>query len=437
MTDPLPTTGVLGPTPSSAQTSTTASRRVVIGNVLSLTVGSGISQALMAVAFLLVARQLGAASFGEFAASFSAAALTSIVFNLGLDTWLLRAGVYDRENLSGLLRNAFEIKLLAGLPWLLALVLILPRLNPETFHPPLVLVSGLVIWLEGLFGVGLSVFRTLLRNQMTALLLVASRGGILLLTGILVVAQVQDVMPYALARLAAGIVIIMVTMWVLPIKPKRNAAIPLAGTARESLPFALSDLFASVYVQADVTIAGVALGKVAVGLYAPASSLISALLGFPTSLYYVAVPVLTARLGEDRNRFRRAVVSTLALFSLVGLVMWAIAWLCAGILPMLLGTSFTGSRALLVILSPILLLKGISFGAAAVLVAVGWQTRRMYVQGLAAILNVVLNLALIARFGITGVAAVYVVSETFLTIGYLAWVITYLRQSDRSLAPGG
>ena len=190
-------------------------------------------------------------------------------------------------------------------------------------------------------------------------------------------------------------------------------------------------------MQADVTIAGIALGKEAVGLYAPASSLIGAFLVVPTSLYYVAVPALTARLGDDRDRFRRAVVSTLVVFSLVGLVMWAIVWLGAGVLPLLLGTSYSGSRALLAILSPILLLKAISFGAAAVLVAVGWQTRRMYVQAGAAIINVVLNLAIIAQFGITGVAAVYVVSETFLTVGYLAWGISYLRRADRSAAPSG
>ena len=62
----------------------------VLGNVVSLALGTGMAQALMAVATLLVARQLGAEIWAEYISCFGAAILTSVLFNLGLDNWLLR-----------------------------------------------------------------------------------------------------------------------------------------------------------------------------------------------------------------------------------------------------------------------------------------------------------------------------------------------------------
>jgi O-antigen/teichoic acid export membrane protein len=112
--------------------------------------------------------------------------------------------------------------------------------------------------------------------------------------------------------------------------------------------------------------------------------------------------------------------------------LWAITGLLARILPLLLGEAFSPSAPLLAILSPILFLKTCSFGAAAILVAVGWQTRRLYVQATAAAVNVTLNLALIGQFGIRGVAWVYVASELLLTVGYLALVAAWVRRASHS-----
>ena len=406
------------------------SRRDILGNALSLTAGSAIAQGLMAVSTLIVARVLGATAFGAYAASFSAAALLSIGFNLGLDTWLLRAGAERRDRLGGLLRNALAIKVVAGVPWIVAVTILLPALNAETFRPSIVLISALTVWLEGLFSLGLTVFRTLLRNGTTALLMTVSRGGIFVLTAGLALAGERAVAPYALARLAMSGLAALIAWRLVPVRLTRDQALAPLGTAKASLPFALSDLFAVVYVQADITIAGAVLGAEPVGLYAPASSIVSALLVVPAALFYVAVPVLTAALGGEKLRFRRLTRWTMGVFGATGFGLWAITWLAASILPTLLGPSYYGSGRLLQILSPILLLKGFSFGAAAILVAVGWQVKRATVQAVTALLNVALNLAVVGTLGITGVAAVYVISELFLMGGYLALVARWRRMTD-------
>jgi O-antigen/teichoic acid export membrane protein len=408
------------------------SRKTVVSNVVSLTAGSAIAQFLMAGSVLLAARALGPAEFGAYAATFSAVALSSVIFNLGLDTWLLRSGARQPGRMSLLLGNALTLKLALGIPWLLVVTFVLPRLNPQTFQLPLVVISGLSVWMEGLFAAGLSAFKALLRNETTALLLVAARGAVFILTALLALAGTQDANMFAGVRLVMGAAAVAATVLLLPVRPAfGRGSGQLIGTAKASFPYALSDLLISVYVQADVTIAAIILGRRPVGYYSPASNVVSALTVVPAALFYVTVPVLTGALQQGWQKFKKLLRTTMTAYFLVGLALWAITWLSRYVLPLLLGEAFRPSAPLLAILSPILFLKTCSLGAAAVLVAVGWQVRRLYVQTAAAVVNVTLNLLLIGQFGISGVAWVYVASELLLMVGYLALVGAWVRRANR------
>lgn len=423
-------TRILAPLDASDTTQKPVNRATVIGNVVSLTLGSITSQTLMAVAVLLTARQLGAAEFGVYSAGFASAGLTSILFNLGLDTWLLRSAARDAASVKPLLSNAVAVKLLVGLPWLIGIVVLLPWLNPETFRAQLVLFSALAVWMEGLLMLGLAVFKASLQNRVTASLLIGARGGVLLFTVLLMAAHSRQALHYAEARLLVSVVILLVTLLLLPTRPGKSTWTALKQTAQVSLPFALSDLFTSIYVQADTTIAAIALTKEAVGFYAPSESLINALFAIPNAGYSVMVPVLVRLVETGRRSLNRVMTLTIAGFAAMGLVLWVGTWYISSALPIwILGNSFRESGPLLTILSPIIFLKSCSFAAAAILVAVGWQQRRMYVQAVSAIANVALNLAVIYRFGITGVAVVYVISEVLLTVGYMGWVVLWARQS--------
>ena len=71
-------------------------------------------------------------------------------------------------------------------------------------------------------------------------------------------------------------------------------------------------------------------------------------------------------------------------------------------------------------------------GCATVLVAVGWQQRRLVPQMLSAFANIGLNIWAIPRWGIEGAAHVYVASEVVLFIGYAFWVGIYYLQGQKS-----
>jgi O-antigen/teichoic acid export membrane protein len=400
-------------------------RRLILSNAFNLAFGSALAQGLMAVSVLLTASQLGVTSFGQYAATFSAAALTSVLFNLGLDTWLLRSGAREEHRLGELLGNAQAVKLLLGTVWLAGLVFILPRLNPKTYVASLVCIAGVVVLSEGLLSTMLSAFKALLRTRVPVWAMIGLRGTTLVLTALLVALGSKNLAGYAWIRLIVAAAVAGIVLRLLPFT-LRTRARAWPGMGRETLPFAASDLAASVYLQADITLAAIMLGSAAVGLYAPASSLISALFVIPAALYTLMIPVLVRTMDAQERLPDGMIVRTLGSFALLGIALWAGTWLASGrLLTLLLGDSFKGSGPLLAILSPILFLKSLNFGAAAILVAVNWQRRRVLVQAVAAAANVGLNLALIPHYGVTGIAWVYVISELALMLGYLGLIVAW------------
>jgi O-antigen/teichoic acid export membrane protein len=67
---------------------------------------------------------------------------------------------------------------------------------------------------------------------------------------------------------------------------------------------------------------------------------------------------------------------------------------------------------------------------AAILVATGHQARRSLAQGAAVVFNISFNLLVVYRFGLTGIAWVYVFTEMILFFGY-----TYLVIRNRCISP--
>jgi O-antigen/teichoic acid export membrane protein len=109
------------------------------------------------------------------------------------------------------------------------------------------------------------------------------------------------------------------------------------------------------------------------------------------------------------------------LFGLLGILLTLfVILLSVFFLVPLLGNNYLMSKQLLLILSPIMLFKSISFGLATLLVARSLQSKRLIPQVIIAVFDVLLVVLLIPRFGATGVAWAYLIAELFLSIGYWA-----------------
>jgi len=401
-------------------------RRRILRNITALLSGSMVSQGINALTLLLIARQLGPAGYGQYAACFALAGFAAILINLGADIWLLREGGRQAAPLSESLGSVLAVKVVAGIAWLGLILVVAPLLRQDTFPAGLLQLSAFSVLLDSLFATALTAFKASLRNHVTSLLESASDATWLMTTLLLIGLRVQQVDIIVLfISLLVAIFIIWRTIGI------RGTFRTVRRLVREAPPFAASELLSWISLRMDVLIIAFALGEHAAGLYAPAVSIVNALFLVPAAVHGVMVPVLSHLVMTNTAQAEVTAKRMVILLLATGLGLSLTLMGGAPLLVSFLKESFSGSLSVLRILSAILLFKSGSFAMAAILVAIGRQPHRALVQAVAAIANIGLNLWIVYRLGIEGVAWVYVLTELLTVLGY-TWLVQ--RYRPRSVA---
>ncbi len=400
-------------------------RRQILSNFAVLLSSMGLARVLTAVSLILVARQVGPDSYGQFVACFSLAKITSVLFSWGLDGWLLWQGGQSDEKSRVALNSGVSLAWKTGLGvlWFVLLYVMADWLNPEVFARSILLMTGLIVWADDMTNTVWSVFKSTLKNDVTFKIITLVQLLLLIATSALAFGDIDQLTPYLWARI---LVVVLGGIWAIVLLRRsfglqfeRRAMLPAMIAAT---PFAGSLILAIIYERADITIIGQLLGREQAGLYAPASTIVSSLLLIPASAYAVMVPVFTRAYQSQtiepmKNLFRILLLVNSVLGLLLASVLASFAhW----IIQTLYGESFAEAGDVLVILAFVLGLRCITFAVAAALVASGRQKRRLGAQFIAATANVAINLIIVSRWGIIGVAWVYVATELMLLIGY--WI---------------
>lgn len=386
---------------------------------------------LQAAALILIARQVGPAAFGQFAACLALTKILSIGFGLGLDIWLLRNGFRtgDYAHLAQQGTTCLALRAGLGLLWLGGIIVLAPWLDPAAYPPGLLVVTALAVWFEEIANIVWSTFKAALQNQTLLKFITGAQAASLGLTLLLIALGVRAVMVYAVAiALVTGLHAAVAVVWQLRTFGWQWRPETVRPILRETAPFALSAGLAMVYGRADIALVAHWLGERAAGLYSPAVSLVNALALIPTAVYYVMLPLLSqaytadsARAETLANRFRFASTG-------LGLVFGAaVALVAHPLVYLLFGPAFSDTGRVLALLGGVLAARFVSMALATSVVAVGLQGQRVAIQAGVALLNIALNVWVIPRWGLMGVAGVYVFTEWVLVVGYAALVWAWRR----------
>ncbi len=382
------------------------------------TISTALAQLMVMLFSLLLARYFGPEISGSYTSAFAIASLTAIAFNLGLDTWLLRAGALSQD-LRKTFGDVLKTKAMAGVVWAFILFGIATTLRPDLYPAGLLAVCILDVWFDSIFITSLAVMNTQRKIKQYSLLVLLSRGLKLLGLIILMAIANQNILVFAGWRASCSLVFALIAVTFLQPNLGEFSFSNVSEVFRKSRSYALSDLLATVYMQADVVILSNFRGNIAAGIYSPALSLINALFVFPNAVYTYVIPSLSRWLKEKSDKFVELARKLILLVLIMGIAMsLATSLLGKPATGILLGDRYSKSGELMVRLSPILLLKCLEFGFAAIIVAANKQKSRLIPQAIAALLNVGLNLVLIPRLGEFGAASVYLVTEIVLFVSY-------------------
>lgn len=395
--------------------------------------GRGISFAVQ----IVLGRLLGPALFGLYAIGWNVFLLLGLTASLGLEHGVVRyaaplwAG--DRAGARSLARRALGLSLLAATAASLALYLAAPALA-ELFRKP-----ELVTVLEG-FAVGV-LFLSLLRvaaattrasQRMQFSVAVEDLGQPLLHLGLV---ALLFALGWRLAAsiwaavvsylLAASLALLVLARLLRGAGGAPTTAIPSPATLlRFSVPTATAGLLAVFIVWSDRLLVGYFLSAAETGIYQAASQvsiLFHLLLSSFTGMFAPMIASLhhqgqTARLGE---LFR--VTTKWGLY--VGLpVFLVVAGLPEDVLVTLLGRDFAAGATPMVVLSTAQLLNLATGAVGMLLIMCGFQRRWLALSGVALVANVLLNLALIPRFGLLGAATATLIAVAMLFLGGLVVV---------------
>jgi len=385
-----------------------------------------------------VARLLGSQILGQYVELVALLVVAQALAGGGLSALVTRDAAAQPATRAELMRRANRVGIASGLLATLLFVLYAHLvLEPAVFRPALLLAVSILpsAWIatqEGLF------MGAHLHHRIT--LMAFAEGTVKLAAGVFVLA-----IGGGLAGLCAGLTLARLAAFafghVLATRAgaARSLAKPASGTvefARAVVPFALIATASVLYFRQDVLVVGALRSESETGLYGVATALYGMTMLLPGSIMSAVYPRLSAAFAKSRDAYHDATVLTTKLLT-VSCVAMAIGMI--GVAPwvvsLLYGSAYLGAVPVLSLLAATFPLHAVNGTLGQAMQAAHLERETLIATVGTVILNLGLNLVLVARLGIEG-AALSMLITSGLGV-FLLWWIYHVRVSPLPIGPRG
>ena len=388
-----------------------------------------LSNALTLALFAGLARLLGVEPYGEFVTIIAVSAILSTGVEFGFHTLLTRTIAREPARAARELWAAHQRQILLAPVLLVAMYgyLSLTSISPAGRTAGLLIGASVIV--RALKETMRGVSRGLNRFGLEATFLWTERGGLLLVC----VAAVQ----LGGGIVAVGAVFLILRLldfvgFLLTLRRRIGPSAPdpaggVTATWAAALPFAVSNLLWSMYMQVDPALLTALATPHDAGIYGAIYRFIDLVQVIPRLLIVVTFPAMAVAWLQDRDRFHRDTAALRDTLVLVGLpVLFLPTLLAAWALTHSVGADYAvGARSLQV------LMVGNFFAFQSLMLwqalqAAGQERRLVWVLGMTVGLKVVLNLLLASRWGHFGTAIASAITEA----GYFLLLAGLLRRTD-------
>lgn len=377
------------------------------------------------VYFTLIARHLGAESTGKYFFAMSFTTVFVVFVDLGLTNVLVREAAKIKEQAQNYFSTILSVKIILGLLSYVAAFVTINLMGYAVETKQLIYLSGVTMLFDSLHLSIYGVMRALGNLKYEAVGIVASQfitlilGSIFLYTGQpLIYLMIAFVVPSFLNVCYASAM--LYKNYQIKLKPKFDEVI-FKYLGRIAIPFALAAIFARVYSYIDSIILSKLAGDIAVGWYSIPYKITFAFQFIPMALVASLYPRFSEFFAKDKAK-------------LVYYFEMGIKYLLIIVLPIAIGISVLAKDIVLSIYTPeflpsvlplqilmvSLIFSFLSFPIGAFLNACNKQTTQTIIIFCILVLNVVLNLFLIPKYGVIGAAFAALTGNILLTIiGYI------------------
>jgi len=373
---------------------------------------------LAALSGVLLARALGPKDFGLFAGALALVALVTPLLQGAFDSAALRALAAPEGGGERLLRGMMGARIWLGLAVTAVLV-----------AAGLTLSAPLVVGLLALNAVGMSVEGAVQtwwaahERQAKAAAADLVRAVLWLGAAAIVCATGAGIVTAAATRAAATLVLVAATFWgVRGEADWRPSLDHQREVLRQSLVWLASGIFFVIYQQADRLMLIAMSGRSEAGHYAAAANLVMVFYMVPGIFTSVLLPRMY-RQADDRGRQARILKARVGIGIFIAtMIVPALIGFRRELLVVLYGSRYASAAPVLLWLGGTVLLRFLSVAYGDLITVVHSQRARIAAQAGAAVLNIVLNLLFIPRWGGAGAAAATLCSEGLLLLCYVVAV---------------
>lgn len=400
--------------------------KLLIGGLSAAVTGLLLSRLLLGFTQVLIIRALGPELNGEYTFLITSLTLLTSLLGLGIDTWLLHYASREPERLGWYISQVLWVKLIGSVVLLgyLAVVWSYERLGALGL-----IIGGVGLIFDSVAQTGYSALRAIRRNGQVAAFQIISPS---ILLAVLLVTPPQSLTPTLLVTVLTICNVLMALVMVVWIRRTGGVQLTrqfaLGEVVRSAWLFVSADVMSNAYAQIAVAMLGFFVGTKAVGLFAPASNLLTFTFLVPNLVFVVGLPLLNGQRENPAARMQLLRAMSLGA-ALYGFSVLAAFWFMGDLITRVLYTSrYAGALPYLEIMSPIALAKAGSFVAVAVLIVHGQQRLRVVLQLIMFVLFVTGGIIFIPRYGATGAAWMSLVTETLLFIAYFIAARVVLRR---------
>lgn len=383
--------------------------KTIAKNISSLGIAHAVTLTLGSIVVIFIARYLGDVGYGKYSFAVAFTALFSILSDLGLSTLTIRDVARDKSQAGRYLGQISALKVILAIATLLLIVSIINVLDyPKETTLAVYIIGASVI---------IDTFTRLFFSITSAFEKMEYEAAIKILRTIILFSLVLPVIHfnYGLIPIVSSYLVASILSFVLSIfvilkkfaKPKFEKDFDFwRKTTKEALPFALTAVFGMVFFRVDTVMLSVMKGDAVTGWYSAACNLIFALMVIPT-IYGIAIfPVLSKYYGSARSSFDKVGTLSFKFLLMVGLpISVGVTLLREKIIQLVYGSAYINSAYALQIMVWVFFINCIAIAPFHALNSANKQHLVMISHGIAAGLNVPLNLLLIPKYSLIGAAS--------------------------------
>ena len=393
--------------------------RTVFANMSWLMVSQIVTSILAFIWTILITRYLGPSEYGIYGSAVSFAGLVTVILDLGIASYIVRAISTDFDSEEYYLRNAFSLTIFLAIVYLCVILIFLRLLgwnNYMTFICLLFAFENIIGRFSAIFTISYQIHEELKYNAIASIITTISSFILILV----VVFGSFKLTGVALAFVLANFFALCYNTYVgckYFVKPKFSFnpsfyKILLIG----GFPFAMMGIFYTIYYSIDIVMITQFANTYDTGLYNAAYKLISVLSLFYSIYSTVIYPVMTKLFKDSTELLSVSFVKSMKYLLLVTVPIAVFTCFYSVDIINIYGPEFTEASTVLSILIWTVCFLFVNGACSLVLNASYEEVAVTKIFGIAAVFNVVLNLFLIPHYSLYGAAIATVLSEILIFV---------------------